>query len=1130
MNPREQDVNALFDGHGNPTFVFIIRIWLKIRHFFYPRPFDVGSEKKYDEDDWYSKKTMAQLAATWLIINCALACVSVPRPWTSIDYIFYAGIAPAFTVPIFVMVMYSWPRDRGTLYQLSVTFALWMWSFILVINIRICGYYATPQFSGALVSCHGKDFINIFFYATAMQAIGLFGLRLERLYAAVAAALWFVVSCALIIPQHMVWWRSITNFAIFHIFLIWVHERRESSERRLYAMKVQVKVQYKALQRAQANERRTTESKHRLTSYVFHEVRVPLNSALLAAQYMEASGTISKSLEVEFDALMGSLTMMSQVLNDVLDFNRLDSGQFELVSKPYAFHQTIRSLFIPLQMATAQKGLTLHTELDPNIDKLARCAAYRAMGEREDVIQRHLVDHPDVDGVVIGDEARFRQIITNFASNACKFTPEGGSVTVKTRLVVPTPDGIACVNIGNQCSFGGDNTSEKIAGGTDGDGVVDGLSAMRLAQHDYDHGSGKDDSIVVRVEVTDTGCGIDSSELSGPKLFSAFVQTEKGKQQGGKGTGLGLALVRNIVKLSGGRLGVKSRYNKGSTFWVELPLGVGRKALIPSTGLSNNFSRQDSQGSDGSMGSDIAKVRAAAEHKNSPDDVGDGSMRPNLRTKNSLTRVVDVAAFKASEMSSPMRSSTLMHSTIMEQAGRVDIVVDSQTPSVPLASIRASPSIMSSGAPTPNTTDLSFSFHSLHSRGTPRSEKSQNLSIRSGPHSPSPNSDTGNCDRPGEDPSALSSEMTVQYPSPPLSDSIPSSPPPHPPDEEPPPSRSNDHSGPAPSVSAPFPHATASPPATATVVQRPTHITLPSAPHFPAAQPETLFSLSAAPEDQDVSAPAAIPSALSLFDNSFSRTSGYLANLNGLTNPHVFGVPFSRQFGNSKNGSIPDSSPGLSVLVVDDDGITRMMMERVLKKQGCDVMTAENGRVALEMILGDEWDPAILEEAGPDAGGQQSLSSKEGSRSQSRTTSVAESATVSGMESTSKSFRGLENGQDLKQNSVPVSGSGYLDKPFSVSLELSRYAIVFLDNSMPVLNGLRTVEVLRKLKRKDFVVGLTGNALLSDQEEYTRAGVDIVLTKPVMQNVILEVLKEADARRQHQLLLLQQSRGSTSPS
>ncbi|KAJ3994080.1 hypothetical protein F5050DRAFT_1576353 [Lentinula boryana] len=917
MQSDEREVDV--DGKHSVYLVCLLRIWLKIIHFFYPRPFDVGSEKRYDEDDWYSKKTLAQLASIWLIINLALGCVSVPRPWTVMDYIFYSGIAPAFTLPIFVMIMYNWPRDRRVIYQFFVTFALWMWPFDLVLNMRLCGFYDS---SIAIIPCNGKDFTNIYFFATAMQAIGLFGLRLDRLPAAFAAAAWFVVSCALIIPDHTVWWRSETNFALFHIFLIWVHERRESSERRLYAMKVQVKIQYKALQRAQEAERRISESKHRLTSYVFHEVRVPLNSALLAAQSMEASGTVPKALEVEFDALMGSLTMMSQVLNDVLDFNRLDSGQFELVSKPYAFHQTIRSLFIPLQMATAQKGLTLHTQLDPDIDKVARRAAYRAMGEREDVIERHLKEHPDVDGVVVGDEARFRQIITNFASNACKFTPEGGLVTVKTKLLTPSIDSPATT----QTEKNDPASREK-------------LSASRLAQHDYDHANDDNETIVVRVEVSDTGCGIEKSELVGSKLFSAFNQTERGKQQGGKGTGLGLALVRNIVKLSGGRLGVKSQFNQGSTFWVEIPLSVGRKALIPSPGI-NVISRADTQ-------------------------------------------------------------------------------------SVSLASIRASPSMMS-GAPTPNTTDLSFSFHSLHSKGTPQSEKSQNLSIRSGSAmgiatGPSVGDQIGATST-GEDQeegnqrklpsSSINSGATTARPPASLNSETNTDHPPSIPDEE----LYNSK------TTAP-PHHTA---------QRPTYIPMPAALQFE-LQPETSLSTSMPPAASSHPAPNA--------------------------HPH-----------HTKSDSELDFSPGLSVLVVDDDGITRMMMERLLRRQGCEVTTAENGRVALELILGDH-----------------------GSVSQSMPT-----------ENPGANVRTISQGSDQSQPH-----------------ELSRFAVVFLDNSMPVLSGLKTIEILRRLRRRDFIVGLTGNALLTDQDEYLQAGVDIVLTKPVMQNKLVYVLKEADARRQHQLSLLQ---------
>ena len=103
---------------------------------------------------------------------------------------------------------------------------------------------------------------------------------------------------------------------------------------------------------------------------------------------MQASGTVTQ--DIEFKALEGSLSMMSKVLNDVLDLyvhpqpnlraprvliamhihssNRMDSGRFESVLKPYKFHQVMRSLFVPLRMATDARKLEFVTDLDHSID------------------------------------------------------------------------------------------------------------------------------------------------------------------------------------------------------------------------------------------------------------------------------------------------------------------------------------------------------------------------------------------------------------------------------------------------------------------------------------------------------------------------------------------------------------------------------------------------------------------------------------------------------------------------------------------------------------------------------------------------------------------------------------------
>ena len=111
--------------------------------------------------------------------------------------------------------------------------------------------------------------------------------------------------------------------------------------------------------------------------------------------------------------------------------------------------------------------------------------------------------------------------------------------------------------------------------------------------------------------------------------------------------------------------------------------------------------------------------------------------------------------------------------------------------------------------------------------------------------------------------------------------------------------------------------------------------------------------------------------------------------------------------------------PPMIVLVVDDDRLTRTIMSRTLSRLGCHVSTAENGEIALEMIVG-------------------------------------------------RTFR-----QRQGFNEDPLSGSLFEDDTSTPS----RYDVVFLDNQMPIMSGLEVVGKLREMGRHDFVVGVTGKVL-----------------------------------------------------
>lgn len=145
---------------------------------------------------------------------------------------------------------------------------------------------------------------------------------------------------------------------------------------------------------------------------------------------------------------------------------------------------------------------------------------------------------------------------------------------------------------------------------------------------------------------------------------------------------------------------------------------------------------------------------------------------------------------------------------------------------------------------------------------------------------------------------------------------------------------------------------------------------------------------------------------------------------------------------NASRSTPTEITPGLQVLVVDDDRMTRLLMTRMLERLRCIVMTAENGKQALQLLLGEEQNSDTpAEEPEPDF-------------------------TI--------------DGREIPRDRGSMHAMG----------KEGKFAITFLDNQMPIMSGVEMVRKLRMLDREDLIVGVTGNALLPDQEEYLEAGAD----------------------------------------
>jgi len=229
-------------------------------------------------------------------------------------------------------------------------------------------------------------------------------------------------------------------------------------------------------------------TKDQFLSNISHELRTPLNSVigftdLLLTQ--EGDAPLSAQQRDFLETIGRNGRHLLELINELLDLQRIAAGRMEI--KPES------------------------VEVSALFDEAAATVTAQA--------QKHghtlMVTPPPIGLRVHADRGRIRQVLLNLLSNASKFTPDGGRVTV---------------------------AAASVNGGA---------------------------APAVRVAVTDTGIGIAADDQ--PKLFQEFSQLDASASRKYEGTGLGLALSRRLIELHGGTIGVDSQLGKGSTFWFTLP-------------------------------------------------------------------------------------------------------------------------------------------------------------------------------------------------------------------------------------------------------------------------------------------------------------------------------------------------------------------------------------------------------------------------------------------------------------------------------------------------------------------------------------------------------------------------------
>ena len=243
-----------------------------------------------------------------------------------------------------------------------------------------------------------------------------------------------------------------------------------------------------ALRQARDDARQEAQARATLLSNMSHEIRTPMHGVMGTIELV-LGGDLSAAQRELLRRADGAAHGLLRLLDDILDLAKLEAGRIDLEALPLDPAVVLDDTARLFSARAAQRDVTLDVQIDESVP-----------------------------GLLLGDETRLRQIVTNLTSNAVKFTAQG-SVALALR---GSPQGIC-------------------------------------------------------LTVSDTGQGMTPEQAA--RIFSPFEQAEASTARRHGGTGLGLSICRELVALMGGDISVDSVAGEGTVFTVRLPLPATEAAL-----------------------------------------------------------------------------------------------------------------------------------------------------------------------------------------------------------------------------------------------------------------------------------------------------------------------------------------------------------------------------------------------------------------------------------------------------------------------------------------------------------------------------------------------------------------------